>query len=36
MTEAIEIHVKRQDTPVSPSYWEEYVIQYQPRQNRGS
>jgi succinate dehydrogenase / fumarate reductase iron-sulfur subunit len=29
----IEIHIKRQDTPTSPSYWEEYVLPYQPRQN---
>jgi len=33
MPKDIEIHVKRQDTPVSPSYWEEYVLPYQPRQN---
>jgi succinate dehydrogenase / fumarate reductase, iron-sulfur subunit len=29
----IQLHVKRQDTPVSSPYWEDYEIPYQPRQN---
>src|SRR5215467_4158094 len=29
----IELHVKRQDSPTSSPYWEEYEISYQPRQN---
>jgi succinate dehydrogenase / fumarate reductase iron-sulfur subunit len=33
MPDKIEIHVKRQDTPTSNPYWEEFVIPYQPRQN---
>ena len=33
MAKDIEIHIKRQDAPTSPSYWEEYVLPYQPRQN---
>ncbi|MEO8191904.1 MAG: succinate dehydrogenase iron-sulfur subunit [Acidobacteriota bacterium] len=30
---SIRISVKRQDTPTSSPYWEEYEIPYQPRQN---
>jgi succinate dehydrogenase / fumarate reductase, iron-sulfur subunit len=30
---SIELHVKRQDSPTSNPYWEEYVVPYQPRQN---
>jgi succinate dehydrogenase / fumarate reductase, iron-sulfur subunit len=33
MPERIELHVKRQDSPTSNPYWEEYEIPYQPRQN---
>jgi len=33
MLERIELHVKRQDSPTSNPYWEEYEIPYQPRQN---
>jgi succinate dehydrogenase / fumarate reductase iron-sulfur subunit len=29
----IELHVKRQDSPTSSPYWEEYEIPYRPRQN---
>jgi succinate dehydrogenase iron-sulfur subunit len=29
----IQLHVKRQDSPGSPPYWEDYEIPYQPRQN---
>ena len=31
--EKIQLHVKRQDTPASSPYWEDYEIPYQPRQN---
>ena len=33
MPETIQLHVKRQDTPTSSPYWEEYEIPYEPRQN---
>ena len=33
MPEKIELHVKRQDSPASNPYWEEYEIPYQPGQN---
>jgi len=33
MPQKIELHVKRQDTPTSSPYWEEYEVPYQPRQN---
>jgi succinate dehydrogenase / fumarate reductase iron-sulfur subunit len=33
MPETIELHVKRQDSPTSNPYWEEYEIAYRPRQN---
>ncbi|MEP6802861.1 MAG: succinate dehydrogenase iron-sulfur subunit [Acidobacteriota bacterium] len=33
MPSSIRISVKRQDTPMSSPYWEEYEIPYQPRQN---
>src|SRR6478672_8016960 len=33
MPDTIELHVKRQDSPTSNPYWEEYVLPYQPRQN---
>ena len=33
MPETIRLQVKRQDTPTSPPYWEEFEIPYQPRQN---
>ena len=29
----IQLQVKRQDSPVSSPYWEDYEIPYQPRQN---
>ncbi len=33
MPKSIALHVKRQDTPTSHPYWEEYEIPYQPRRN---
>jgi succinate dehydrogenase / fumarate reductase iron-sulfur subunit len=33
MPQSIELHIKRQDTPTSSPYWEEYAVPYQPRQN---
>jgi succinate dehydrogenase / fumarate reductase iron-sulfur subunit len=33
MTESIRLQVKRQDSPTSNPYWEEFEIPYQPRQN---
>ncbi|MDQ2980574.1 MAG: succinate dehydrogenase iron-sulfur subunit [Acidobacteriota bacterium] len=33
MPAKIQLHVKRQDTPASSPYWEDYEIPYQPRQN---
>ena len=33
MPSTIELHVKRQDSPASNPYWEEYSIPYEPRQN---
>ena len=33
MTETIRLQVKRQDSPSSSPYWEEFEIPYQPRQN---
>jgi len=33
MASTIELHVKRQDSPTSSPYWEEYEIPYLPRQN---
>ena len=33
MPSSIRLSVKRQDTPTSSPYWEDYEIPYQPRQN---
>ena len=33
MPETIQLHVRRQDSPGSSPYWEEYEIPYVPRQN---
>jgi succinate dehydrogenase / fumarate reductase iron-sulfur subunit len=33
MPDRIRLQVRRQDTPGSPGYWEEYEIPYTPRQN---
>jgi succinate dehydrogenase / fumarate reductase, iron-sulfur subunit len=33
MPDTIQLHVKRQDSPGSSPYWEEYEIPYLPRQN---
>ena len=33
MPERIDLHVKRQDSPTSNPYWEEFVVPYQPGQN---
>ena len=33
MDSRIELHVKRQDSPASNPYWEEFLVPYQPRQN---
>src|SRR5260370_23274781 len=33
MPEKIQLHVRRQDSPTSNPYWEEYEIPYAPRHN---
>ena len=33
MPKTIRLQVRRQDTPASPGYWEEYEIPYRPREN---
>src|SRR6266705_342316 len=33
MPEKIQLHVKRQDSPLASPYWEEYEIPHQPRHN---
>jgi succinate dehydrogenase / fumarate reductase iron-sulfur subunit len=33
MPDSIRLSVRRQDSPTSPSYWEDFEIPYQPRQN---
>src|SRR6266851_8351598 len=33
MSDKIELHVKRQDSPATSPYWEEYEIAYRPGQN---
>jgi succinate dehydrogenase / fumarate reductase iron-sulfur subunit len=32
-SKTIRLQVRRQDTPASPGYWEEYEIPYRPREN---
>lgn len=33
MAGTIRLHVRRQDRPTSPGYWEDYEIPYRPREN---
>src|SRR5512132_1169264 len=33
MAGTIRLHVRRQDRPTSPGYWEEYEVPYRPREN---
>ena len=33
MPRTIRLHVRRQDTPASSPYWEEYELPYRPREN---